>query len=382
MQVAFSALTAIPGLMGGTETYAREVLRGLQRECPEVELTVIANSMSAPVFREFGGKDLSIKQVDSYPASRSNGRRFAAMAGAAVYPGKIAREVDGTFDVIHYPFTVPLPRLPDMPSVVSLHDVQHVELPKMFSLAERTYRRLAYGAAAKRATRVTTLSHASKEGIVNAYGVDPEKIDVIYMGVDHDRFGRIPLHYEAARRAALDLPERFIFYPANLWPHKNHANLLAGLGRSRERPTLVLTGATYGREDELFAQAERYGVRDLVRHLGFVDHDDLPVIYRAATALVFPSLFEGFGVPPAEAMASGCPVATSPAGSLAEVCGEHATYFDPHQPDSIAAAIDQICDRTSPAQIDEAAKWAAQFTWKAAARRHAELYSRAIAAAA
>ena len=115
-----------------------------------------------------------------------------------------------------------------------------------------------------------------------------------------------------------------------------------------------------------------------MRHLGFVSRPQLAALYRRARALVFPSLYEGFGTPPLEAMACGCPVATSADGSLGEACGDAAVYFDPRSPESIAAAVDGLL-RDAPLR-QRGIDWASGFTWRAAADKHADAYRRALAA--
>src|SRR5206468_8959476 len=143
-------------------------------------------------------------------------------------------------------------------------------------------------------------AHA-RDMAVERLGLDGERVVVAPHGVDHARF--FPAGSEQ---------ERLLVYPANAWPHKNHARLLEGLARASDGSVeLVLTGNDYGRRDELLAHAARLGVGHRVRHVGFVEHDELPRLLRRARAMIFPSLYEGFGQPPLEAMACGCAVASS-----------------------------------------------------------------------
>lgn len=139
------------------------------------------------------------------------------------------------------------------------------------------------------------------------------------------------------------LPPRYIFYPANTWHHKNHARLIEALARYRretgETLTLVRTGVGKEGETKLGEAVERAGLRDSVRVLGFVPRADLPALYAGAACLVFASLFEGFGIPLAEAMLVGCPIAASDTNSIPEVVGDAAVLFDPRDPADIARAI-------------------------------------------
>jgi glycosyltransferase involved in cell wall biosynthesis len=191
--------------------------------------------------------------------------------------------------------------------------------------------------------------------VVERLGVAEERVRVVHLGLDHGRFkpGQAPR-----------LP--FVLYPAARWVHKNHERLIAAFALvRRERPdlTLVLTGA--GHDMHL----DRPGV--VVR--GQVSPSELVELYQTASALVFPSLYEGFGQPPLEAMACGCPVAASRAGALPEVCGSAARYFDPMSVDDIA---DAILDVT--AHGEEFARrgltHAAAFDWDTCARAHETVY--------
>jgi glycosyltransferase involved in cell wall biosynthesis len=181
---------------------------------------------------------------------------------------------------------------------------------------------------------------------------------VIHLGLDHELFRPDG----GARRGP------FLLYPANPWPHKNHERLFAAFSRvHRARPELrlILTGTGLER---LGAVPKGVEVRGRVRR------EELAELYRTASALVFPSLYEGFGQPPLEAMASGTPVAVSRAGSLPEVCGDAALYFEPTSVDEIAEAILAVLDRPDHL-IERGLKRAAQFTWDATAREHDRVYA-------
>ncbi|MEJ7788642.1 MAG: glycosyltransferase family 1 protein [Thermoleophilaceae bacterium] len=181
--------------------------------------------------------------------------------------------------------------------------------------------------------------------------------------------------------ADLGLPSRFILYPASLWPHKNHSMLLKALAAVEDDElALVLTGATFGKLDGLMAMAKGCGLGSRVRHLGYVPEDALPALYRRAEALVFPSLHEGFGVPPVEAMASGCPVASSKAAALGEVCGSAAAELDPENPEQMARTIESVVhDEVIRTRLRAAGfRQAARFTWERTAEAHLAAYRCAV----
>jgi glycosyltransferase involved in cell wall biosynthesis len=354
MTVGISLLTLVPGVVGGSETYARELVRALGR----------VGELDYRIFKPTIAEDVEGETIRSYPARRSMRGRAFAMARTAVAPGSVRRELRlGELDAIHFPLTVMVPPVDRPPAVVSLLDIQHVFFPEFFSRAELAYRRVVYGWSLRRARTIVAISGHVKETLVERMGVSPERVEVIHLGLDHELF-----HPNGAE------PRRpFLLYPANPWPHKNHARLFEAfqlVRRSRPDLRLVLTGTGLER---LGPPPQGVDVR------GRVSREELAELYRTASAVVFPSLYEGFGQPPLEAMASGTPVAVSRAGSLPEVCGDAALYFEPTSVDEIAEAILAVLERPERL-VERGLGRAATFTWDATARRHDEVY-RALAAA-
>ncbi|MFL5971405.1 MAG: glycosyltransferase family 4 protein [Gaiellaceae bacterium] len=339
-------LTLVPGVVGGSETYARELVRALER-VGEHEYRVFVPSIV---------DDLDGERVRSYRAARSMPGRIRAMAEAAVRPGHIRSELRlDELDAVHFPLTVMLPRFDEPPAAVSLLDIQHLFYPEFFSRAERLYRRFAYGRSLREARTVIAISRHVKESLVERMGLEPDRVEVIHLGLDHDLF-----------RPGEEPREPFLLYPANPWPHKNHERLFEALTRLRsERPglRLVLTGTGL----------ERLSPPEGVEVSGRVPRERLASLYRRASALVFPSLYEGFGQPPLEAMASGCPVACSTAGALPEVCGSAARYFDPLSVDEMVEAVLTVL--ADPARlVQRGLDRAAEFTWDECARSHDRVY--------
>jgi glycosyltransferase involved in cell wall biosynthesis len=377
VHLGYSLLTLFPGRVGGSETNVRGLLGEFAAGNGPERVTVFANRFVAAAYGEYERGPVSLHRVRSYRAGDSMATRALAMAAARALPGLTARDVPPV-DVVHYPVTVPIPRS-RRPTVVTLHDLQHHDLPQFFSRAERLYRRWAYDGAARSATVVVTISEYTRQRAVELLGIRPERIEVVPHGLDHERFTPAGDGDEALL-AGLDLPERFIVYPANLWPHKNHGRLVDALAAQRERDVeLVLTGQPWDRLDQLVHRAERAGVAARVHHLGYMDHRTLSAVYRAAHAMIFPSLYEGFGAPPLEAMACGCPVAASLRGSLREVCEGAVLELDPESVESIADALDRIVADDDLRRRLRAAgtERAGRFRWSDAARRHAAVYARA-----
>jgi glycosyltransferase involved in cell wall biosynthesis len=379
MRIGFALLTLFPGRVGGAETNVQGLLGEFAAGSGPDEVTVLANRHVVSVYRDYARGPVRLHYVSSYRAGDGMLTRTLAMAGAAALPGRAARDVPDRFDVVHYPVTVPIPAT-DAPRVVTLHDVQHHDLPDLFPRAERAYRRWAYDGSARRANTVVTSSEFSKGRIVELLGIEPGRVEVVHFGIDGERFSPAPREGDEEALRALGLPERFAFYPANLWPHKNHERLLQALALLREtKVELVLSGQDYGRLERLRGRARELGVDEHVHHLGHVAASALPALYRRAELLVFPSLYEGFGAPPLEAMACGCPVAASDRASIPEVCGGAALLFDPESAESIAATVrSALEDNQVRVRLrSEGLERMKAFTWRAAAERHQAIYRRA-----
>jgi glycosyltransferase involved in cell wall biosynthesis len=348
VRVGLSLLTLVPGLVGGSETYARELCRALAR-VGELDYAVFV-----PTVAPGAGDGLPTTVVPEYRARTTMPGRIAAMSLATAWPAPIRRYFDSAaLDALHFPLSVMVPRVDRPPAVTTIHDLQHELYPQFFSRAELAYRRAVYGWTVKRSRLVIAISEHARGTLLERYGLAPRRVRTIHSGIDHERF----TPDEGPR-------EPFLLYPANRWPHKNHERLFAAFARvRRERPELhlVLTGQGH----------ERAQLPDGVESRGHVSPDELLGLYRSAACLVFPSLYEGFGLPPLEAMACGCPVAVSNATSLPEVCGDAAEYFDPLSPEDMAAAILRALDGRL---VGRGLARAARFTWGACAHEHEFVY--------
>lgn len=347
MVVGISLLTLVPGVVGGSETYVRELCRALAR-VGELDYRVFV-----PTIAGDAADGLPARTVRTYRAGHTMWSRVLAMTLAAARPAGIRDELGlDELQAIHFPLSVMLPPVERPPAVSSVLDVQHEVFPEFFSRAERVYRRLAYGRTVRRSRLVITISEHAARTLVERLGVDEARVRPIHLGIDHERF-----------RPGDEERERFLLYPALGWPHKNHARLFeafALLRRDRPGLRLVLTGYDGAAPDGVDVR-------------GRVSLDELAGLYRRAAALVFPSLYEGFGQPPLEAMASACPVACSTGGSLREVVGDAARLFDPTSVEDIAAAVDDVLRDPDP-WVLHGLERAARFTWDECARRHDAVY--------
>jgi glycosyltransferase involved in cell wall biosynthesis len=352
--VGISLLTLVPGIVGGSETYARELCKALER------VGRLEYHAFVPTIAPDAGGGLPTSVVHEYRASRSLPGRIAAMSRAAAAPGRLRRALrTSELDAIHFPLSVMLPPVDAPATATTVLDVQHEVFPEFFSRAELAYRRRVYGWTVRKSRIVITISEHARTALIDRLHLDPSRVRAIHLAVDHERF-----------RPDGRPREHFLLYPANAWTHKNHARLFEAFTEiRRERPELrlVLTGAGHDRLT-LPAGAESRG---------HVSLDDLVGLYRSAAALVYPSLYEGFGIPCVEAMACDCPVAASNVASLPEVCGDAAVYFDPLDAESIADGIRTVLDRPPTGGPDRASR----FTWKRCAREHDAVYEELAATA-
>jgi glycosyltransferase involved in cell wall biosynthesis len=352
MRVGISLLTLVPGEVGGAETSARGLCRGL------AEVGTLDYAAFTPPAAPGAGEGLPETAVPEYRLARSVPERALAMGLAAVRPGRL-RQRFGALDAAHYPLTIALPPL-EIPTVVTVHDLQHLDHPELFSRAERLFRARTHEGSARKADAVVVPSQFVRRRAIELLGLPPENVHAIAWGVDHERF-----------RPGDEPREQFLLYPARPWPHKNHARLFEAFAHLREeRPELrlVLTGGGH----------EGRPVPPGVDVRGLVSGEELASLYRRTACLVFPSLYEGFGQPPLEAMASGAPVAAANVPAVAEACGDAAALFDPTEPEDIAAVVSGVLD--APERFAAAGpKRARDFSWAETARRHEAIY-RAVGA--
>jgi glycosyltransferase involved in cell wall biosynthesis len=345
--IGISFLTLNLAAAGGTVTYAEELAQALAR------VGTLEYRAFVPRTAPDAGGGLPSVVVREFPAARTRPGRLLGLTLAAAVPGYIRRGLRlGELDAIHFPVGVMLPMVEAPPAATTLHDLQHETFPEFFSRSQLAYRRRVYGATLRRSRIVIAISGYVRDSLVEHTGVDPARIRVITHGVDHSRF-----------RPGAAPREDFLLYPANRWPHKNHDRLFEAFRLvRRERPSLrlVLTGGSdNGRS-----------LPQGVETHGRVPVEELVELYQTAAAVVFPTLYEGFGMPALEAMACGCPLAVSRVGPLPELCGDAAVYFDPASVEDIARGIDEVLSRPPTGGLERAAP----YSWDECARRHDDVY--------
>jgi glycosyltransferase involved in cell wall biosynthesis len=351
----------------GIGTYIRSVLRQLARLDHESDFVLFSRPEDCEGLASLGA---NFRPVPERAANYSIAEQISV-------PLALRREAVTLFHAPHYV----LPPLVRCRSVVTIHDCIHLMfpqyLPNRLALA---YARTSITLAAKRATRVLTVSESSKRDILRFVDVPPEKIDVIYNAYD-ERFAVEPREEEVVRvRERYQLNDEFVMYAGNVKPHKNLERLIEAFALVRKRGLdhlrLILIGDEISKYAALRRAIHRHQLHKYVRLLGYVPEQTLAVMYRLAGVFVFPSLYEGFGLPPLEAMASGTPVVTSNVSSLPEVAGDAALLVDPYDATAIADGIYRVltdehlrCDLRA-----RGVRRAKEFSWEASVGRIREIY--------
>ena len=280
------------------------------------------------------------------------------------------------YDLLFNPLNSLMPRLLDKPSVSYLADIQEHFFPQFFTKGDLTARKIIYPEIIRSSTKAITLSHFSKKTMLDIFKEKENKIKVIYPAVSKE------IMDSSKGEFINDLPDNFIFYPSNLYPHKNHENLLKAIKYLKDKKisiSLVLTGHTMNNGYNIEKAIKKFGLKDQVHYLGFVDYGVLSKLYKNASALVFPSLFEGFGIPLVEAMFFNCPVLCSNISSLNEVAGKSALYFNPYDPKDIADKIMKIRSKKIQKTLTKnGIKQVNNFTYLEAANRTLKTFSEAM----
>ncbi len=357
----------------GIGTYVRNLLRHLSRVDQATDYVVLCNDTDRETIDELG---------DNFRAVSERSPGYSVREQITV-PRDLRRERADLFHTPHYV----LPPLTPCKAVVTIHDCIHLRFPQYLrNRFAYAYARSFLWAATHQSHRVITVSEASKRDILEYFNVPASKIDVIYNGID-ERFGDPPIAEDVERvRERYQLDGPFILYAGNIKPHKNLGRLIEAFHILRstdpafETVKLVIIGDEIAKYAALRHAVHRYKLHKHVRFFGFVPARTLAILYRLADLFVFPSLYEGFGLPPLEAMASGTPVVTSNVSSLPEVVGDAAVLIDPLRPDEIADAMRRVL---SDSQLrcdlrDRGFKRARHFSWERSIKRVHEIYGEVL----
>jgi glycosyltransferase involved in cell wall biosynthesis len=288
-------------------------------------------------------------------------------------------------DLLHLPTSLG-PARPAMPTVVTIHDLIALRFPEYFPAWQRLYAAAVLPRLARNARAVIAVSTATKQDIVERLGVAEQQVTVVPNGIEPAFTALVPGSDQAHEvRSRLRLPRDFVLTVGTLEPRKNLPRVLEALHRLRSRPAtagvhLVHAGPAGWLADDVARTVHALHLSDAVHFLGFVPAADLAALYSLARICVYPSLYEGFGLPVVEAMACGCPVITSNVSSLPEVAGDAAVLVDPASADEITEAIASLwCDEPRRGALRaRGLQRAGGFTWERTARETAAVYDAAL----
>jgi glycosyltransferase involved in cell wall biosynthesis len=370
--IGLNLIFLVPGETGGMEVAARELIPALLAAAPAgMRFTAFVNREAAAAKDGPWGELLPAVTV---PVNARN--RVQWVLGEQTLLPRLAARAG--VDLMHsLASTAPL--WGRFRRVVTVHDLIYARFPEAHSGMRDKGMRVLVPWAARRSDRVIADSQSTRDDLVAMLGLRSDRIDVVPLGLGSVRRAT-PLD-ERETRARFDLGERRVLLSLSAKrPHKNLAALIGALARISPggRPVLVLPGYPTAHEDELRARARALGVEGDVRFPEWVSHEELEGLWALAQAFVFPSLYEGFGLPVLEAMARGVPVACSNASSLPEVAGDAALLFDPHDEAAIAAAIERLLsDRAEIERLRaRGLRRAREFTWERTARATLDSYAR------
>lgn len=275
------------------------------------------------------------------------------------------------------------PVLSQVPSVVTVYDLSFVHYPQGLTAARRLYLRLLTPLSCRRARRIIAISQSTADDLASVFGIPRDKIDVALGAHDPQRYRPLPAPQVEAFRAARNLPPRFWLFVGTIEPRKNLVRLLTAYARldPNMRPPLIIGGARGWLADDVFETVRRLDLERAVQFIGYIPVEDLPLWYNSAELFVFPSVYEGFGLPVLEAMACGTPVVTSNVSSLPEVTGGAALCVDPYAVDELVTALQRASTDEAWRQtaVQTGIERAATFSWMETARQTASAYRKSFA---
>ncbi len=352
----------------GIGTYVRNLLHELARQDDDCEYVLLSAAEDVDLLRALGPRFQPVVERSGKYSLREQLSLPVTLARARV-------------DLYHSPHYV-VPRLPVGRFIVTIHDCIHLRFPQYLpSRAALYYAKAMMSSAARRAERVLTVSQASKEDILHYLHIPAEKVEVVYNALDA-RFAAPP-DEDAIRRVRerflLDGP--FLLYTGNIKPHKNVDRVIEAFSLLRQSSSeadlkLLIIGDEISKYPNLRRLVHRHQLHQHVRFLGFVPDATLSALYRLAAVFVFPSLYEGFGLPTLEAMAAGTPVVTSNVSSLPEVVGDAALLVDPMDPAAIAAAVRRVLHEPAlrAELVQRGRERVKAFSWERSVARVREIY--------
>jgi glycosyltransferase involved in cell wall biosynthesis len=371
--VGLNLVFLVPGETGGMEVVARELIPALLQAAPQLRFTAFVNREAAAAG---GGPWGELLPAVTVPVNARDRVQWV-LGEQTLLPRLAARQGVGLLHSLAS--TAPLRGR--FRRVVTVHDLIYERFPQAHAGVRDKGMKVLVPWAARRSNRVLVDSQSTRDDLITLTGVGADRIDVVPLGLGAPQRGAALGEREV--RSRFELGERRVVLSLSAKrPHKNLLALIGALARipAEDRPVLVLPGYRTEHEQELRERARMLGIDRDIRFPGWVSVAELEGLWEVADVFVFPSLYEGFGLPVLEAMARGVPVACSNTSSLPEVAGDAALLFDPHDESAIADAVRRLLG-----DPDEAGRLRAHgrqrarlFTWKRTARLTLDSYARAL----
>ena len=368
MRVAINALL-LSGRYSGVEKAILELLRHIGEDTEDEMVALVGSDFDASVLE---GCRIAVERLPVSTRSR--------LARIAYEQALLRRRLDG-FDVFHAPGYVAPPRLP-IPMVLTVYDLIALRHPRLAARSNVMHYRLRLPRSARAAARIIVPTECVARDVTEQFHIPGGRIRVVPLGVA-ERFRPPSAEAVAALRGRHGLGGPFLLFVGNVEPKKNLPTLLravAALRRDGRPHALVIAGVRGWKCREVYALPAELGIEDAVRFLGYVPEDDLPALYGAAEAFAFPSLVEGFGLPPLEAMACGTPVVASDADALVETAGDAALHVPARDAAALADALRRVLDDASLRErlVEAGLARAAEFTWTRTAEQTRAVYREAV----
>lgn len=359
--IAVDLTPVLPGAEnGGAKIFALELVRCLADMAPQTQFVLLTQAASHQELAALDRPNMRRLMVAGPVVTNSVRPRLLGLASRVLshLPAKLGKAVnrlvlkrsgsgallrDMGAELLFCPFTAPFYFEPGIPTVCTIYDLQYKTYPEFFAAEDVAQRDRTFMDACRRATALAAISDYSRDSAITHGGLDPACIRTIHLRMAQRIATGAEDHKGILTRLGLT-PQRYLIYPANFWKHKNHEMLLTAFGMACHNGLapdikLVCTGAPGARQQWLRSAAHAMNLGDRILFPGFLPNAELAMLMTNCNGVVFPSLYEGFGLPVIEAMAVGVPVACSNATSLPEVAADAAILFDPRIPTQIAQAL-------------------------------------------
>jgi len=348
MRIGISLLDFQPDKSGGIETYCRDLISGLQKIDSKNHYTILLNQRNKGTL-QLDAKNFTIIYCDTRTLLHKslNKLKLKDYTFKKIIRNTIEK-LD--LDLLHFPLQTIQDYLLSLEvrKIISIMDIQQEYLPEFFTKVDLKNRKKMYVASCESADAIIAISEFTKKTIVEKFDIPKNKVTTVHLNYNND------LYNQSVKQAQLPYSP-FFYYPAATWPHKNHIKLIQAFAEfHKDYPDyhLVLSGIQKQKSNDINQMITKLQLSSHVHMLGYLKLSELPGVFKQAYTLVYPSLFEGFGIPIVEAMVSGCPVIASNTTSVPEVAGNAALYFDPTSVSDIANTMKMIVrDNTRREQL-------------------------------